>query len=171
MNECLKLHKLSNMCEKRRLLRPFSGLFRHMGQLLFACHIGTRASIGENCIFQHNGLGVVISDYAVIGRNCMIYQHVTIGVLKDGDTAAPIIEDGVDIGAGAVLLGGITIHQDAKVGYILPCYDTLRLAAVIDDAMKLDFPRFNAGICTIEEELSDLAVQWGFKPFIDTRKK
>lgn len=104
------------MCEKRRLLRPFSGLFRHMGQLLFACHIGTRASIGENCIFQHNGLGVVISDYAVIGRNCMIYQHVTIGVLKDGDTAAPIIEDGVVIGAGAVLLGGITIHQDAKVG-------------------------------------------------------
>ncbi len=59
----------------------------------------------------------------------------------------------------------------AKGGYILPCYDTLRLAAVIDDAMKLDFPRFNAGICTIEEELSDLAVQWGFKPFIDTRKK
>ena len=104
------------MCEKRRLLRPFSGLFRHMGQLLFASHIGTRASIGENCIFQHNGLGVVISDYAVIGRNCMIYQHVTIGVLKDGDTAAPIIEDGVVIGAGAVLLGGITIHQDAKVG-------------------------------------------------------
>ena len=89
---------------------------RHVNQALFACHIGTGAKIGKDCLFQHNGVGVVISDHAVIGDRCMIYQHVTIGVVEDGSHDAPTIEDDVIIGAGAILLGGITIHSGARIG-------------------------------------------------------
>ena len=46
----------------------------------------------------------------------MIFQNVTIGVKEDGRTEAPVIGDGVVIGAGAILLGDITIGDGAKIG-------------------------------------------------------
>ena len=117
MNECLKIHRVAYRLERGgRICKFFSSLFRHINQLLFSCHIGSGALIGEGCIFQHNGVGVVVSDHAVIGDNCIIYQNVTIGVLKDGFVSAPVIHDGVEIGAGAILLGGITIGKNAKIG-------------------------------------------------------
>lgn len=113
MNECFKLYKAAHACTKGpKFVRPLAGVFRHLSQLLFACHIGSHAEIGEGCLFQHNGVGCVISEKAVIGKNCMLYQHVTVGALE----GAPIIEDDVLIGANAVLLGNITVHKGAKIG-------------------------------------------------------
>ena len=113
MNECFKLYKAAHACTKGpKFVRPLAGVFRHLSQLLFACHIGSHAEIGEGCLFQHNGVGCVISEKAVIGKNCMFYQHVTVGALG----GAPIIEDDVLIGANAVLLGNITVHKGAKIG-------------------------------------------------------
>ena len=117
MNECLKIHRASyRLSMGGRVRKALGAILRHLNQLLFSCHIGSRAQIGEGCIFQHNGVGVVISDYAIIGDNCIIYQNVTVGVLEDGSVSAPVINDGVVIGAGAILLGGITIGKDAKIG-------------------------------------------------------
>lgn len=114
MNECFKLYKAAHACTKgSRLFRPFAGVFRHLSQLLFACHIGCYAEIGEGCLFQHNGLGCVISEKAVIGKNVEFYQHVTVGALRGG---VPVIEDDVTIGANAVLLGDIVVHKGAKIG-------------------------------------------------------
>ena len=85
MNECFKLYKAAHACAKGpRLVRPLAGVFRHLSQLLFACHIGGHAEIGEGCLFQHNGLGCVISEKAVIGKNVEFYQHVTVGALRGG---------------------------------------------------------------------------------------
>lgn len=85
MNECFKLYKAAHACTKGpKFVRPLAGAFRHLSQLLFACHIGSHAEIGEGCLFQHNGVGCVISEKAVIGKNCMLYQHVTVGALEGG---------------------------------------------------------------------------------------
>lgn len=85
MNECFKLYKAAHACTKGpKFVRPLAGVFRHLSQLLFACHIGSHAEIGEGCLFQHNGVGCVISEKAVIGKNCMLYQHVTVGALEGG---------------------------------------------------------------------------------------
>lgn len=114
MNECFKLYKVAHACAKGPgIFRPVAGVFRHLTQLLFACHIGSHAEIGDGCLFQHNGLGCVISERAVIGKNVEFYQHVTVGALRGG---VPTIEDDVSIGANAVLLGDIVIHRGAKVG-------------------------------------------------------
>lgn len=99
-----------------RALRPIGAILRHLDQLLFACHIGSHAQIGEGCVFQHNGLGVVISEHAVLGNRCMVYQHVTVGALEDGSEEVPTIGDDVVIGAGATLLGPIHVGDGAKVG-------------------------------------------------------
>ena len=107
MNECFKLYKAAHACTKGpKFVRPLAGV-------LFACHIGSQAEIGDGCLFQHNGVGCVISEKAVIGKNCEFYQHVTVGTLRGG---VPIIEDDVSIGANAVLLGNIVIHKGAKIG-------------------------------------------------------
>ena len=114
MNECFKLYKAAHACTKGpKFVRPMAGVFRHLSQFLFACHIGSQAEIGDGCLFQHNGVGCVISEKAVIGKNCEFYQHVTVGTLRGG---VPIIEDDVSIGANAVLLGNIVIHKGAKIG-------------------------------------------------------
>lgn len=115
MNECLKIHGVAyRLYGKGRIVRVFTSFFRHLNQVLFSYHISNGAIIGSKSIFQHNGCGVVISDYAVIGENCVVYQNVTIGV-NHNPREAPVIEDGALIDAGAVLLGGIRIGCGAKV--------------------------------------------------------
>ena len=50
-----------------------------------------------------------------IGRNCTIYQGITIGAKSKTDKSRAIIEDNVTICTGAVCVGGITIHSGAVV--------------------------------------------------------
>ncbi len=68
----------------------------------------------ENEPFLPHGLhGIYISRYASIGANCCIYQNVTIGEVGG---KAPQIGDHCLIGAGAVLVGDITIGDYVKIG-------------------------------------------------------
>ena len=57
--------------------------------------------------------GIYISRYASIGRDCRIYQNVTIGEVGG---KAPRIGDGCLIGAGAVLVGDIRVGSRVKIG-------------------------------------------------------
>ena len=56
----------------------------------------------------------MIHPAAEIGVNCLIHQQVTIGTKRTGGN--PLIKGHVDIGAGAKILGEITIHEHAMVG-------------------------------------------------------
>lgn len=58
--------------------------------------------------------GIVIHPRATIGPNCLIFHQVTIGALGSGH--APRIGGHVDIGAGAKILGDISIGDHAKIG-------------------------------------------------------
>ncbi len=61
--------------------------------------------------------GIVISKDAKIGKNCMIFQNVTIGIRSTKEKAkAPRIGDNVKIFAGAILLGDITIGDNVTIG-------------------------------------------------------
>jgi serine O-acetyltransferase len=59
--------------------------------------------------------GIVIHPRAVIGPNCLIFQQVTIGVVADHH-AAPVIGGHVDIGAGAKIIGPVTVGDHAVIG-------------------------------------------------------
>ena len=76
-------------------------------------YIGNGAVIEGIPTLPHGLHGVFISRYAKIGRDCWIYQNVTIGEVN---RTAPEIGDGCLIGAGAVLVGGIKIGNDVKIG-------------------------------------------------------
>ncbi len=73
------------------------------------------ATIGRRVVIDH-GHGIVIGETAEVGDDVMIYQGVTLGGTgKDIGKRHPTIENGVMIGAGAKVLGPITVGRNAKV--------------------------------------------------------
>ena len=76
-------------------------------------YVGPGAVFRGRPVLPHGLHGVFISRYAVIGRDCRIYQNVTIGEV---DGRAPQVGDGCLIGAGAVLVGPIRVGDGARVG-------------------------------------------------------
>jgi serine O-acetyltransferase len=83
----------------------------------YGCDISYHATIGLNIRFPHP-LNIVIGDKVIIEDNNMIWQGVTIGSHgKKGEIMEyPRIKNRVKIYAGAKVLGGITIGDDAIVG-------------------------------------------------------
>jgi len=97
-----------------QLTRFFTGVEIHPG-----------ARIGRRLFIDH-GMGVVIGETAVVGDDCVLYHGVTLGGTNTGQTKRhPTLGDRVLVGAGAKLLGAITIGDDCSVG---------ANAVVLDDA-------------------------------------
>lgn len=76
--------------------------------------IPINADIGGGLSIPHPN-GIVIHPQAKIGVNCLIHQQVTIGVSRKSNKA-PVIKGHVDIGAGAKIIGDITIGEHALIG-------------------------------------------------------
>lgn len=90
-----------------------------MNHLICASSVSIDAEIGDGTIFYHRGIGCVVHPKAVIGKNCKIFQSVTIGSKWSKANClgeAPRIGDNVMIGAGAVILGTISIGDNSIIG-------------------------------------------------------
>jgi serine O-acetyltransferase len=68
---------------------------------------------GPGLALPHAGRGVVIHPDASIGENSMIFHRVTLAATHDG---APQLADNVLVGAGAVILGPVTVGGGATIG-------------------------------------------------------
>lgn len=89
-------------------------LLRHrFWSVVSGADIPLNAQIGGGLLIPHPN-GIVIHPDAVIGPNCLIFQQVTLGTRRG--QAPPRIGGHVDIGAGAKLLGAITIGDHSEIG-------------------------------------------------------
>ena len=87
-----------------------------LNQIFTGIDIHPAAKIGRRVFIDH-GIGVVIGETTEIGNDVLIYQQVTLGgVSLTHGKRHPTIEDGVVIGAGAKVLGNITIGKNSKIG-------------------------------------------------------
>ena len=107
-------YKLANWlyCHKIPFLPTL--LWRIM-YVMFNSSVPASCCIGKGSSFAYGGIGVVIHSRAIIGKNCMIGQGVTIGG-KSGWYEVPVIGDNVHISAGARVLGPIFIGDNVIIG-------------------------------------------------------
>ena len=138
------------------------------------------AKIGKGFFIDH-GDGVVIGETAEIGNNVIMYHQVTLGGTgKDHGKRHPTIKDSVIIGAGAKILGNITIGANCKIGagsivlHDVPDYSTVvgnpaRIVNVKDsdscsdfdlgnlpDPLKDEYVKLEKEIRSITKGLNDL---------------
>lgn len=93
-------------------------LLSYLNQIIFGIEISPKCAIGPGIFFPHTS-GTVIGA-SKIGRNVTIFQGVTLGA-KDMDMGfdralRPELGDYVVIGAGAKVLGGISLGDNVRVG-------------------------------------------------------
>ena len=107
------LYKIANTLYGHHIpLLPF--IIRQFMRGVFSAIIPYEAKIGKNVHFGYNGLGIVIHRKCVIGDNVLFYQQVTLGGGR-GD-GVPVIGSNVVLGAGAEVIGNVTIGDNAKIG-------------------------------------------------------
>ena len=88
----------------------------HWGRFMTGIEIHPGATLGRRVFIDH-GMGVVIGETAVIGDDCTLYHGVTLGGTSwNKGKRHPTLDRGVVVGAGAKILGPITIGAEAKIG-------------------------------------------------------
>ncbi|MFW2388616.1 MAG: serine O-acetyltransferase [Polyangiales bacterium] len=85
-------------------------------------------NIGGGLLLPHPN-GIVVHPDARIGPNCLIFQQVTLGTR--GETGAPVVGGRVDIGAGARILGDVTLGDYSMVGANSVVLSTFPLGSVV----------------------------------------
>ncbi|MAJ23001.1 MAG: serine O-acetyltransferase [Candidatus Pelagibacter sp.] len=113
--QALVMHRISHTLWKYKIpllprvlsqfTRSFTGIEIHPG-----------AQIGRGVFIDH-GMGVVIGETSQIGNRCLLYQGVTLGGTgKDHGKRHPTLEENVVVGAGAKVLGAITVGTNTRIG-------------------------------------------------------
>lgn len=110
----LLLHRLAHVLWQMKL-KLVALVVAAISRLLTGIEIHPQAVIGRRCFIDH-GMGVVIGQTAIIGNDVTMFHGVTLGGIGDGGKRHATVEDGVMIGAGAKVLGPITIGKGARVG-------------------------------------------------------
>jgi serine O-acetyltransferase len=97
-------------------LRLVARWLSQVARLLTGIEIHPAAQVGRRLFIDH-GMGVVVGETSVIGDDVLIYQGVTLGGTgKEHGKRHPTIGNGVSIGAGAKVLGNITVGDNSRIG-------------------------------------------------------
>jgi serine O-acetyltransferase len=109
------IHRLARALWEAEL-KWLGRLISHIGRWLTGIEIHPGASIGRRFFIDH-GMGVVIGETAEIGDDCTLYHGVTLGGTSwNKGKRHPTLGRGVVVGAGAKILGPITVGDGARVG-------------------------------------------------------
>jgi serine O-acetyltransferase len=111
--QALLAHRVAHALHRRRVpLLP--ALCRRWAVGACGVDILPQAEIGGGCIVAH-GIGLVVGGRTVIGEDCTLLQGVTLGEARFDELACPRLGDRVTVGAGAIVLGGITVGDGAMI--------------------------------------------------------
>jgi serine O-acetyltransferase len=111
----------------------FMAFLRRFTEIITGIYISPEAEIGEGLLMIHFG-GITIGP-SVIGKNCEIYQGVTLGVSKSLEREVPTLGDRVYLAPGAKVLGNVHVGNDVCVGP-----NSVLLISVPDRAMTIGVP-------------------------------
>ena len=113
--QAIFIHRLTHKLWKYKL-PIIPRLLSQINRSLTGIEIHPGAKIGKKVFIDH-GMGVVIGETAEIGDNCLLYQGVTLGGTgKSHGKRHPTLKRNVVIGAGAKILGSITVGANTRIG-------------------------------------------------------
>ncbi len=113
--QALVLHRISHRLWNMGL-PLFPRILSQLTRSLTGIEIHPGAKIGRGVFIDH-GMGVVIGETTEIGNRCLLYQGVTLGGTgKDHGKRHPTLSENVVIGAGAKVLGSITVGTNTRIG-------------------------------------------------------
>ena len=108
-------HMLSHFLYKKNLLF-LARLISQLARFLTGIEIHPGATLGAGILIDH-GMGVVIGETAELGDRITIYHGTTLGGTgKEKGKRHPTVANNVVIGAGAKILGNISIGSNSKIG-------------------------------------------------------
>ena len=108
-------HRLSHRLWHAGLRLP-ARFTAHLGRFLTGIEIHPAAKLGRRLIIDH-GMGVVIGETAEVGDDVYLYHQVTLGgTSSERGKRHPTLGNNVIVGAGAKILGAITVGDNARVG-------------------------------------------------------
>lgn len=108
-------HRISHYFYKYKMFF-IARFISQVNRFITGIEIHPGATIGSGILIDH-GMGVVIGETAEVGNRVTIYHGTTLGGTgKDSGKRHPTVGDNVVIGAGAKVLGPITIGENSKVG-------------------------------------------------------
>lgn len=108
-------HRVSHRLWRWRL-KWLARFLSTIARWLTGVEIHPGATIGRRFFIDH-GMGVVIGETAEIGDDCTLYHGVTLGGTSwNAGKRHPTLKNGVVIGAGAKVLGPITVHENGRIG-------------------------------------------------------
>ena len=112
----LMFYRFANFLSRHKL-NLLARIISQIGRFFTGIEIHPSAKISAGVFIDH-GLGVVIGATAIVEEGVIIYHGVTLGGTgKDkGAKRHPTVKKGAFIGAGAKILGNITIGENAKIG-------------------------------------------------------
>lgn len=122
------------------LRKVFSLIYRVLFkfiQIVTGIELPCEVQIGRNFVIDHFG-GIIVSGYARFGNNCRIRNGVVVGLQRVDEPCAPVVGDNVDIGAGAKILGSITIGNNVVIGA-----NAVVIRDVPDNCMVVGVPGVN----------------------------
>lgn len=109
------LHRIAHFLYRIELFF-WARLIAEIAKLISGIEIHPGATLGRRLVIDH-GVGVVIGETAVIGDDCIIFHGTTLGGVKfDPVKRHPTVGNRVLIGAGAKVLGPITLGDDSRIG-------------------------------------------------------
>lgn len=98
---------------------PLSMLYRLLFRRcrnIYGIELPYSVKVGRGVVIEHQG-GIVVHGATVIGDRCILRQNCTLGIRRmDALDDAPILKEGVQLGAGAVVLGRVTLGRGATIG-------------------------------------------------------
>jgi serine O-acetyltransferase len=113
--QAVMVHRLAHVLY-RAGFRAVARMVSHTSRFVTGIEIHPGAQIGPGLFIDH-GMGVVIGETTEVGANCTLYQGVTLGgtSLKK-EKRHPTLGQNIVVGAGAKILGAITIGDHSKIG-------------------------------------------------------
>lgn len=146
-------HRVAHWLWMRGLKLP-ARILSHLNRTLTGIEIHPGARIGSRFFIDH-GMGVVIGETAEIGADVTLYHGVTLGGTSlERGKRHPTLEDGVVVGAGAKILGDISIGRCSRVGanavVVKPVPSHAVVVGIPGEVVRREGERVDSGVPDLE---------------------